>query len=880
MSLDQISAAKNSAFVAPDSFIALEPKSVAAEPKSAVVKAPARIVAPMGEEDLASNSGALVIAIMLTRRCNMACAHCSVESGPRVASQPTDDELLQLVRDAAKMGAVSVQLTGGEPMLREDLVMKMLTEVRAAGMGATLTTNGFWGKTPEAARQKTRALCEAGVRRLTVSYDRYHAEFQGSEPAVNIARAFEELDLPMLMSINFTREAGDDLADLVAPFNGLTRPQMRFYDVQAVGRARDMPRDDLRKECGGFCTAACVPAITDDGRMTACNGPAYFSGRDSPLIVGSLKEHSLEELLQKHRAHPILDTIRTFGPMRLRREIEKMPELNIELRDGYSGMCDLCLHVTSQPAAMKALRERLLQPRSVAERFAAQRVMQGEQKSGGDLDRDWVNSVGACQLFLRAILEPAASWANDAARIWGRADFDWNHHAIHLIRCGLSVPLQNALGEKALSRWAPPFFIQKMRRQALHDTLRAGLQREAMRHIAAACRQVGTRGVLLKGTAMMAIDEERAARNNDNEYSNGATANNSADANRAEANRANANSANANSANAGDQKSANANANAANSNVANSNATKFSDVYSFDANANDAKLANIESANAESANARNADIEYSNGEKEYRFPTRACCDVDVVISPEYSLAVRAILLKNGFVRAGGDDGDMRHLRELPPLLYHGVLIEIHQRIMDKSFGLPEREMLQSARPLQSAQYEGLHVLRPEAMWLHSAVHLSGHFFAHGLKTAWDFGWILERSPDFRWRRLETLARKTGARRGFWLSTRVLCDALSIRVPATFLNRAPHDKRQKKLEAFARRHSLGTIRFSHETDPWVRTGFFLLLCDSWTQRARIAFDLVGGRYSPARRQKRRAKITASLHARHRLLEALKKWRSLG
>ena len=778
-SLEMQSPSAKSGFKAPNSFIALEPKKSAP-----ATREPHRVTLLMSDEDEAIRKGVRVMAVMLTRRCNMACAHCSVESGPRVQGQPTDEELLQLVRDAAKMGVEVIQLTGGEPMLREDLVIRMLAEIRALGLAGTLTTNGFWGKNPEVARQKTKALSDAGVTRMTVSYDRYHAEFQGPEPAVNIARAIEENVLPMLLSINYTREAGDDLADLVAPFDGMTKPQMRFYDVQAVGRARNIPRDDLRKECSGFCTACCVPAVTDDGRMMACNGPSYFSSSDSPLFVGSLKDHSLEDLAEKHRTDPILETIRTFGPARLRHEIEQMPELNVELRDGYSGMCDLCLHLTSQPEAMKALSARLSQPRFVAERFAAQRVMKAEQTCGGELERDYINTIGACRLFLRAMLEPSSSWAHEAERIWGRADFDWNQHAVHLMRCGLSIPLQNALKERALSRWAPPFFTEKLRRQSLTDSLRASLQREALRHIAQACREVETRGVLLKGTAMMALDYE----------------------------------------------------------------------------------------------ADSAHIEYSNDAK--RVGTRACCDVDVLISPDKSMMVREKLLQMGFERAGEDDGDVTLLRELPPMTYHGVLIEIHQRIMDATFGLPETEMLQRARPLQSAQWRGLFVLDAEGMLLHSVVHLSGHLFAHGLKTAWDVLWLLERFPQIEWNRIDNWVRKTGINRGFWVPFHVLCEELSLPVPSEFLQKAPRDTRQQKMEKVARRHAFGKIRFAYEDDVWVRQGFFLLMSDSWLHRASLVTNWLGGRYSSRRRQARRAKIASTLQGRAQLFSAIKKWRQLG
>ncbi|HVF85283.1 MAG TPA: radical SAM protein, partial [Abditibacteriaceae bacterium] len=107
--LKNSSAAKT--FEPPTSFIALEPKG------AAVATAPPTQTVAMFDED-ARNDGTLSIALMLTRKCNMTCAHCSVESSPHIKTQPSEEELVQVVRDAAQSGASAVQLTGGEPMLR------------------------------------------------------------------------------------------------------------------------------------------------------------------------------------------------------------------------------------------------------------------------------------------------------------------------------------------------------------------------------------------------------------------------------------------------------------------------------------------------------------------------------------------------------------------------------------------------------------------------------------------------------------------------------------------------------------------------------------------------------------------------------------------
>lgn len=441
---------------------------------------------------------------MVTRRCNMSCGHCSVESSPHVKSEPTREELLKTIRDAAQSGVMGILITGGEAMLRGPLVLELLRECCSLGLVTGMTSNGFWGRDANKAEKTLAELREAGLGHLTISYDRYHAEFQGPQAVENIVRAAQKSKFTVRVSV--TRERDDeDMARLVAPFDALPGVQLRFYDVQPVGRARKLA-GTLRAETGGFCNACGTPALTDDGRMTACNGPSYFSPTFSPLVIGDTREESMHTLLERHSNDPILETIRTFGPEYIKRELESLPGFENFSRPSYAGMCELCLHINSNENAVNALRTHLSQPRLVAYRMAAQRVIEGERCMTWNIDA--VNGLAAYRLFLRAALLPVSEWEADAKGILGRADFDWHHQEKHLAQCGLAGPLQDAFATPQMKRWAPKFFTDRLRDQARIDTMRSLVQREAMRRLSDVLGEFGARGVLLKGSGMAAIEME------------------------------------------------------------------------------------------------------------------------------------------------------------------------------------------------------------------------------------------------------------------------------------------------------------------------------------------------------------------------------------
>jgi MoaA/NifB/PqqE/SkfB family radical SAM enzyme len=171
---------------------------------------------------------------MVTRRCNMECAHCSVESSSRIRQQPSETDLHSIITQAADAGVGAILFTGGEPMLREPVVRRLIAAATRCSLATLITTNGFWGKTLPQARRTLKSLRKAGLGFITLSYDRYHAEFQGPQPGKNILRAAEELEVPM--NINVTRVANDtDLASLLAPFEGSSHARVATTMCNLLG---------------------------------------------------------------------------------------------------------------------------------------------------------------------------------------------------------------------------------------------------------------------------------------------------------------------------------------------------------------------------------------------------------------------------------------------------------------------------------------------------------------------------------------------------------------------------------------------------------------------------------------------------------------------
>lgn len=114
------------------------------------------------------------LRLSLTDRCNMRCTYCMPAEGMSWLPGPTlltTDEMVRLVGLLVRLGIREVRLTGGEPLLRPDVV-----DVVAAlcalpdAPELSLTTNGV--RLPTLAQP----LVDAGLRRVNISLDTLRAD--------------------------------------------------------------------------------------------------------------------------------------------------------------------------------------------------------------------------------------------------------------------------------------------------------------------------------------------------------------------------------------------------------------------------------------------------------------------------------------------------------------------------------------------------------------------------------------------------------------------------------------------------------------------------------------------------------------------------------
>ena len=109
------------------------------------------------------------LRISVTELCNLRCRYCMPEDGVcklKHEDMMTEDEIIMAVEAAASLGITKLRLTGGEPLVKKNIVSICRRAAAVEGIKEVcLTTNGLL--LPKLAKQ----LKEAGVKRINLSLD-------------------------------------------------------------------------------------------------------------------------------------------------------------------------------------------------------------------------------------------------------------------------------------------------------------------------------------------------------------------------------------------------------------------------------------------------------------------------------------------------------------------------------------------------------------------------------------------------------------------------------------------------------------------------------------------------------------------------------------
>lgn len=220
------------------------------------------------------------VRLSVTDRCDLRCAYCMPERMQFLpkAEVLSLEELHRLALAFIERGVRKIRLTGGEPLVRRDLMTLVARLGREIGNGLdelTLTTNGTQ------LAQHATALADAGVRRVNVSLDTLQPElFARLTRRDALAQVLDGIDAAdragLQVKINAVALKGlneDELPDLIAWAHGRGH-DVTLIEVMPLGEVEEdrfdhyLPLTHVREQLERRWT------LTESGHKTG--GPARY----------------------------------------------------------------------------------------------------------------------------------------------------------------------------------------------------------------------------------------------------------------------------------------------------------------------------------------------------------------------------------------------------------------------------------------------------------------------------------------------------------------------------------------------------------------------------------------------------------------------------
>src|SRR5947199_5787286 len=193
------------------------------------------------------------LRVSLTDRCNFRCFYCLPHGEPPIAPKEqmlSYEEIEYVCEIFVELGIEKIRLTGGEPMMRQDIetIISKLARLKSKGLqDLALTTNGYF--LPD----RAEGLKAAGLDRITISLDSLKRNVFKQMTGVDVLdRVLEGIEAakhaglqPIKINAVIVRGHNDDEVADFAAFARERDVKMRFIEFMPLDSGHDWSPEDV-----------------------------------------------------------------------------------------------------------------------------------------------------------------------------------------------------------------------------------------------------------------------------------------------------------------------------------------------------------------------------------------------------------------------------------------------------------------------------------------------------------------------------------------------------------------------------------------------------------------------------------------------------------
>ncbi|MCP5003434.1 MAG: 12,18-didecarboxysiroheme deacetylase [Planctomycetes bacterium] len=191
-----------------------------------------------------------VVVWNVGQRCNLKCVHCYSQSKDiEYPDELSTKEAKAMLDGLAEYGAPVILFSGGEPLMRDDL-MELITYARDKGLRAVISTNGTL-----ITEEKAEELKKFGLSYVGISLDglkETNDKFRGIEGAFDDAlqgiRNCLKMGIKVGLRFTINKRNAQDIPGIFELIENENIPRVCFYHLVYSGRGSRLVEEDLSHE--------------------------------------------------------------------------------------------------------------------------------------------------------------------------------------------------------------------------------------------------------------------------------------------------------------------------------------------------------------------------------------------------------------------------------------------------------------------------------------------------------------------------------------------------------------------------------------------------------------------------------------------------------
>lgn len=191
-----------------------------------------------------------VVVWNVTRRCNLRCIHCYAHSDARPSpNELSTSEGKALIDDLAEFGCPVILFSGGEPLMRGD-ILELVAYAVEKGLRAVISTNGTLITAQLASEMKSIGLSYVGVSLdgMEEANDRFRGVRGAFGRAMDGISACQEAGIKVGLRFTISRRNVSEIPAIFDLIEERNIPRICFYHLVYAGRGGSLISEDLSHE--------------------------------------------------------------------------------------------------------------------------------------------------------------------------------------------------------------------------------------------------------------------------------------------------------------------------------------------------------------------------------------------------------------------------------------------------------------------------------------------------------------------------------------------------------------------------------------------------------------------------------------------------------